>query len=135
MTRDLIEHVRCWINAFPINAGITVNYSTSNIIDGTQNPDCNRKRIVYGAYAQVYNGTTNNMQSRTTPAVALYESNGFDGQYFMSIDTGCRIHSKKWTQLPVDDTVIFKIKKIGIKKTTKPSRQRSPIRMGSRIGD
>ena len=136
MTRGLIEHVRRWINTFPTNAGITGNYSPSNIIDETQNTDCNWKRIVYGAYAQVYNGTTNNMQSRTTPAVALHESNGFDGQYFMSIDTCCRIHSKKWTQLPVDDTVISKNYQYWYKgKATVSSRQRFPIRMGSKIKD
>ena len=65
MTKGLIEHVRRWANAFPSSAGITGNYSPSNIIDGSQNPDCNRKRIVYGAYAQVYTGTSNDIQSRT----------------------------------------------------------------------
>ena len=80
MTKGLIEHVRRWANAFPSSTGITGNYSPSNIIDGSQNPDCNRKRIVYGAYAQVYTGTSNDMQSRTTPAISLHESNGFDSQ-------------------------------------------------------
>ena len=115
MIKGLMEYTRKWVNAFPSNAGIGT-YSPSNIIDGSQNIDCNRKRITYGAYAQVYTGTTNDMQPRTTPAISLHESNAFDGQYFMSLVTGRRIHGKKWTQLPIDDIVIEKIESIAVKE-------------------
>ena len=116
MTRGLVEHVRKWINAFPSNAGIIGNYSPANIVEGVQNPDCNRKRVAYGAYIHAYCGTTNNMRPRTTPAIALHESNVFDGQYFMSLDTGRRIHSKKWTRLPIDSMAIDRIVSIATKE-------------------
>jgi len=116
MTKGMVEHIKQWVNAFPSSVGITGQYSPSNIIDGTENLDCNRNRIVFGAYAQAYTGTTNDMKSRTTPVISLYESNGFDGQYFMSLNTGRRIHARKWTQLPIDDTVVNGIQSIAAKE-------------------
>ena len=116
MTKALIQNVKKWINAFPSNAGITGPYSPANIVDGSINPDCQRKRIVYGAYALAYAGTNTNMTSRAVPAISLYESNDFDGQFFMNLETAQRFHSKRWSQLPIDDTVIDRIVKIATKE-------------------
>ena len=60
------------------------------------------------------------MHASTTPSIALCESNAFDGQYFMSLDTGRRFHSKKWTQLPIDKSIIDKIYRIA-KKEKQPT--------------
>ena len=116
MTKGLIQNIKHSINAFPSNVGIIGQYSPANIIDGATNPDCNRKRIIYGAYALAYTGTNNSMHARTTHSIALYESNAFDGQYFMSLDTGRPFNSKKWTQLPIDESVIDKIHRIAKKE-------------------
>ena len=61
----------------------------------------------------MYTGTENNMNSRTVPVISLKESNDMNGQYFMSLNTGKRIHSKNWDQLPIDEFVIDKFKRIG----------------------
>ena len=95
-----------WINAFPSKGGISDTYSPTNIFEGKPNPDAKRKRIPFGAYAQVYTGTNNSMDPRTTPAIALTESNQLDGMYFMSLTNGERFQSKKWVQLPIDDNII-----------------------------
>ena len=36
------------------------------------------------------------MESRTIPAIALRESNGVGGHYFMSLESGRPIHANKW---------------------------------------
>ena len=56
----------------------------------------------------VYTGTQNNMNSRTVPIISLKESNDMNGQYLMSLNTGKRIHSKHWDQIPIDEFVIDK---------------------------
>ena len=38
-----------------------------------------------------------------------------NGQHFMSLNTGKRIHSKNWDQLPIDDFVIDKVKELATK--------------------
>ena len=57
----------------------------------------------------VYVGTRNDMTSRSVPAIALQESNDFGGFYFMSLKTGKRIHSNKWSQLPIREDVVKKV--------------------------
>ena len=115
-TKALAKNITKWVNAFPSNAGISGPYSPANIVEGSINPDCKRKRIVYGAYAFAYTGTTNDMSARSIPAISLSESNDSDGQFFMSLETSKRFHSKRWTQLPIDDTIVDRVTDIAVKE-------------------
>jgi hypothetical protein len=49
------------------------------------------------------------MSKRTTPCISLGESNELDGMYFMSLETGKRLHSCKWIMLPMNDYVISQV--------------------------
>jgi hypothetical protein len=95
MTKYMMRYVAKWINAFPSSAGVSGHYSPANIIDGTTNPDCNRRRLPIGNYAMVYYKTTNTLAKRTAPCISLGESNELDGMYFMLLETGKRLHSRK----------------------------------------
>ena len=106
MTISLLEGVERCLNAFIEGIG---EYSPSTIVDGRSKPRGDINRIPYGAYALVYSGTKNNMVSRTVPAIALRESNGVGGYYFMSLDTGKRIHGNKWERMNITDEVIKKV--------------------------
>jgi len=69
-------------------------------------------RMNFGEYVHVYNvrGVTNNNQSRTVGAIALYSSNNLQGGwYFMSLDSGRSIHRRQWTKLPITDDVIKRV--------------------------
>ena len=105
LTISLLKTVTTWLNAFPSSTAINEKYSPANIIDGRPNPDYNRKMIPFGAYAMVYFGTNNTMAQRAVPAIALYEGT-LDGNYFFTLDTGKKIHSKKWDQLPISDEIL-----------------------------
>ena len=113
MTQSLAHTVTQWLNAFPTSTGVVNDLSPANIIQGKLNPDFNRNRIHFGAYALVHSGTRNDMSSRATPCIALNESNVFDGQYFMSLESGRRINARKWKLLPIDQTVIDKVNTMG----------------------
>ena len=47
----------------------------------------------FGRYAEVWTGTDNTMKERTVPAIVLNRSNDTGGHYFMSLETGRRLHS------------------------------------------
>ena len=56
-----------------------------------------------------YVRTKNNLKARSVPVIALSESNDNGGHYFMSLFMGKRIHSYKWTELPITDEVITQV--------------------------
>lgn len=92
---------------------------SNNIIEGKPNPDFNNKRIVYRSYVMVYIDTDNTMNSRSVPAITLEESNENGGHYFMNLHTGCHIHSYEWTELPIDNNVITRVKELAKNEQTK----------------
>ena len=110
MVISLTQNMVKWFSAFPSKGGILEEMSPETIVTGASKLDFNRKIIPFGGYVMTYTGTENNMNSRTVPAISLKESNDMNGQYFMSLNTGKRIHSKHWDQLPIDEFVIDKVK-------------------------
>ena len=109
MTTALLEHVVSWLNDFPSNDGISDTLSPSAIVVGRPNLNMNQPLIEFGAYAAVHNGTTNTMKGRVTPAIALNRSNDKGGCYFMSLETGKRIHGFIWTTKPINPQVIDQV--------------------------
>ena len=109
MVRALVACAIKWLNAFPMEGGISDTMGPSMIVEGKANPDLSHKRITFGSYAMVYIGTTNTMKRRSVPAVALNESNDRGGHYFMNLYTGKRLHSYAWEELPIDDDVIEQV--------------------------
>ena len=59
MTRSMVQDMITFLNILPSKNGIPSNLSPSDIILGSPNPDYNKLRITFVAYAQVYIGTTN----------------------------------------------------------------------------
>ena len=109
MTIALVQSCAFWINAFPAAGGVSQQYSPSTIIFGTPAPDSSRTRLPFGTFVYAYIGTSNTMESRACPAITLYEGSDKYSYYFMSLDTGSKIHSRKWEELPISDDVILKV--------------------------
>jgi len=85
-----------WLNRFPSDGGISEILSPAMILDGVNGPYLSVKRVTFGTYALVQIKTTNNMNAQRTPCIALSESNQTDGNFFMSLHTGKRIHGNTW---------------------------------------
>ena len=49
---------------------------------------------------------------RSIPAIALRESNNNGGHYFMSLESGRRIHSNKWVEMPTTQVQIDRVHQI-----------------------
>ena len=112
MTTSLLEGVEKWLNTFTENG---TGYSPMTLVEGRCPLRGDINRIPYGAYTLVYSGTDNTLSSRTVPAIALRESNGDGGHYFMSLKTGKRIHGNKWTRLEVTVDVINTVHALAVK--------------------
>ena len=109
MITGLLEHVELWLNAFPSNSAEIKNVSPATLVTGAPQPDFNRKRVPFRSCVMAYKGTRNDMSARSTPAIALRESNEFGGFYFLSLESGNRFHSKKWDTLPISSQTIDRV--------------------------
>ena len=109
MTTALVETATYWLNTFPAKDGVSETMSPRGIVVGGNNIDVNYPMVEYGAYSVVYDTTKNNMMARATPAIALKRSNDRGGHYFMSIDTGKKIHGSKWVVKPINQDVIDRV--------------------------
>ena len=106
MTISLLESIERWLNILPTFKNSTITQSPALLIEGRSAPSFSRPRLPFGAYAMAYTGTDNTMEPRATPSIALRESNDSNGFFFMSLETGKRLHCNKWTQLVVTDDII-----------------------------
>ena len=96
MLRSLIEGVVFMLNSFPSKTGISNTMSPGMIVEGRPKIDFSKKKVVFGTYVLVTEGSDNSMKGRATPAIVLRMSNNDGGYFFMSLHTGKRIHGYQW---------------------------------------
>jgi hypothetical protein len=85
--------------------------SPANIVTGEPKPDFNTMPLEFGTYIQVYDGTSSDTKSRTLGAIATNPTRNSSGDhFFMSLETGHRIHRRSWTILPISDATISHFK-------------------------
>ena len=104
------------LNMFQSKNWVSSNTSPAAIILGSPNPYYNEPKIKFGAYAQVYIGTTNSTKKRTLGSIALIPENEKGVYYFMSLATGTNLHDFMWTELPIDYQVISRVKYLDTKE-------------------
>lgn len=109
MTEHLVKYVTQWLNTFPSETSVCKYMSPAAIIEGKHKPDMSKEWLPFGAFAVVYTSTSNNMKSRGVDAISLSEVGLSGGQYFMSLETGAKIHGYEWENLPISDTVIERV--------------------------
>ena len=93
----------------PIQNGISSDLAPASIILGSPNPDYKKLRITFGAYSQVYIGTTKSTKQRTVGSISLRPENERGGYYFMYLSTGKQIHDLIWIELPINDQVVYRV--------------------------
>ena len=71
MMRYLEQDMINCLNIFQFKNGIPSNLSPAAIILGSLNPDYNKLNIIFGAYTQIYIGTTKSKKQRTIGKIAL----------------------------------------------------------------
>jgi hypothetical protein len=119
MIIEMMAHVVLWLNAFPPASGVSATYSPRTIMTGTALDFTKHCQIPFGAYAEVHEdiNKTNTIDERTQPAICLGPTANFQGSYtFMSLRTGKRITRKQFTELPMPDSVIKRVKAMALKE-------------------
>ncbi len=127
MVTSLLEHVIYWLNSFPSTNGVSQNLSPGTIVLGRSPPNLQYKHIPFGALAIVYTGTSNTMQRRGVRAIALREHNFHGSFWFMSLETGHRLHSSQWTELPIDDYAISRVHELAMAQNQPLLHNQSPL--------
>ena len=110
MLRGLSKKVKTVINQFPVRkGGVSNTISPEEIVEGKQKIDLSKKRVNFGQYVEIHDGTTNTSSERAVGAIAMYPTNGREGYAFMCIDTGRFRHSNNWVAKPISEEVTDKV--------------------------
>ena len=92
MIDENVTDMTSCLNDLPHKEGISRTLSPAMIVLlGRNKVDCQRLKVMFGAYCEVYIGTTNTTAQRSVGAIALRPSNNERGYWFMSLETGRRI--------------------------------------------
>ena len=109
MIVELIAGVNWALNMFSTCVGMKNAVSPAMIVEGRSKPDLNVKRICFGQYAQIYLETQGNLNQRSVPGIALRPCNKNGGHYFFNLETGKRMHSYNWVDLPILEWAIRRV--------------------------
>ena len=92
--------------------------SPRTIVTGIWKIDYNKCKLELGQYCKVHThpGPINTMHTCSIGAIALLLSNNNQGNYFISLVTGERIHSYVWRELPMTRDVIRTVEQIAKKE-------------------
>ena len=110
-----------WLNAFAPQDYICPNISPAGMILGEQPVDFNNLKLDFGQYCEVHDGTDNSQRPRSIGAIALrpkYQSSG--SYYFMSLESGRKVHSNNWIELGITDAVIARVEQLAIQDGVDP---------------
>ena len=116
MIVELLYFVVHWLNAFPAKNGVSDTISPGTILTGVT-PDYKKHcKANFGSYVQTHEefAPRNSMEARTIGAITLGSDNSEQaGYWFMSLNTGKRIHRRNWTPLPMSDEVVSRVEQLG----------------------
>jgi len=110
-----------WLNAFAPQDYICPNISPAGMILGDQPVDFNHLKLDFGQYCEIHDGTDNSQRPRSIGAIALrpkYQSSG--SYYFMSLESGRKVHSNNWIELGITDAVIARVEQLAIQDGVAP---------------
>jgi len=89
MLRGLGKKVMSVINKFPVRTGgVSSTISPEEIVEGRRKLDFSKRRINFGQYAEIHDGTSNTAKDRTVEGIAMYLTNDREGFAFMCLKTG-----------------------------------------------
>ena len=120
MIISLLERITRVLNTFPSNSS-KIQQSPALLVEGRGPLNYKVPRVPFGSYAIIHAGTDNTLNTRGIPAIALRNSNESTGHYFMSLATGKRLNSNKWTSVPLPDHAIASVEEMAKSEPKNPS--------------
>jgi hypothetical protein len=115
MVVKLVEAVKFYVNAFVLQSGVSQHLSPMTIVEGVTLDYNKHFQVIFGEYAQVFEGTDNTMKERTVGAIALGPTGNLQGGVsFFSIHTGRVLDrgKKDYQLLKMPQDVIHRVKQM-----------------------
>jgi hypothetical protein len=119
---ELIHHVVMWLNAFPSKSGVSSTLSPREIVLKHKLDFKIHCRAQFGEYCEAHDepSITNSMTPRTSPAIVLGPTGNLQGTYkLFSLNTFKKIKRRKFTVMPMPDSVIKKIERYANNNTAR----------------
>ena len=104
------------MNNFPPTGGISEVISPRQIVYGTKLDMTKQCRIEFGAYAQIFTGTTptNRLAERTEAGICLGPVDNAQGSVkFLVVRSGKVVVRRQFTELPITNAVIDAVNNLG----------------------
>jgi len=114
MVIELLHFCVMWLNAFPVKSGISEKFSPRELVSRHKLDAKLHCKSPFGSYCEVHTDPdiTNTTEPRTRWAICLGPTGNLQGSYkFMSLTTGRKIVRRKFTEMPVTDSVIEQVAK------------------------
>jgi hypothetical protein len=115
MTTHMVFFVTKLLNFFPVNGGLSNQYSPKAIMSG-ETINYKQYCLPLGTYCQVHeeDSLRNSMAARTQGAISLGPSNNRQGaQKFYTLTTGKVVVRRSWNVIPMTDKVITRVNQLG----------------------
>jgi hypothetical protein len=112
MTIEMMHFCIMWMNAFPVKSGISVKWSPRELISRHKLDAKLHCKTPFGAYCEVHTDPdiTNTMEPGTKWGICLGPTGKMQGSYkFMSLSTGKKIVRRKFTEMPMTESVMNQI--------------------------
>ena len=109
MNSCMVGNAVFWINALPVNRGMSSTIYPQTLIMGDTIVFKKHCNIEFGAYAEAHEKPfpQNSMQSRIEPAIYLRPTGNLQGSYWLlNLRNGRRIKRRTCTPLPVPTRVL-----------------------------
>jgi hypothetical protein len=97
------------MNSFPVKSGISEKWSPREIVSRHKLDAKIHCKVPFGAYCEVHvdPDITNIMEPRTKWGICLGPTGNMQGSYkFLSLSTGKKVTQRKFTEMPMTDSVI-----------------------------
>jgi hypothetical protein len=110
MVIEMIKAAVFWLNAFPVEGGISDRMSPRTIVTGHTVDYSKHCKYEFGEYVQAHEEHDNSMRPRTVGALALRPNGNAQGNwYFLSLSTGRILNQTHATKLPMPAEVIDRV--------------------------
>ena len=112
MISRMMEFTVFWLNALPLNSGMSCKNSLRTLMTGTTIDVKKHWKFLFGAYVKAHKITfpRNSKKSRTKPGIYLRPTGNLEGFYwFLNLCTVHCIKQRTFTSLPVPTRVINRV--------------------------
>ena len=116
MKIEFINFMVLWLNVFPVKSGILQIFLPRELLVRWRLDYKKHCRVLPGTYCEVHDEPvpTNRMVSRTHEAITLgYTGNSQGSIKFYCINTGWVLKRRLFTPMPMPDSMIQRVNKIG----------------------